>query len=74
MDWTAELEIRKTAPIGTLFFMGMCNFGKDESVLPLVRRTKTQLVCSDGKRTERIMIVTGAVVGRVCGRAQHRSA
>ncbi len=63
-NWSKELEIRKVASIGTIFYIGRCNFGRDELILPLVSRTKTQLVCSDGERTERIMIGSGRVVGR----------
>ena len=68
--WSDEFRKRREAKKGDLFYMGRTNFGQDKLVLPVIRKTKTQLICSDGTRTERIMIGTGHVVGRAMDKAQ----
>lgn len=74
-DWNAQKVLRKNAKPGDRFFIGITNFGTEKLYLPVARVTKTQIVCSDGKRTERIMIASGMVVGRPhCHPAKHMGA
>lgn len=47
------------AKIGDVLDLGMTNFGTERLRLPVVRITKTTIVCSDGIRTESVMKTTG---------------
>jgi hypothetical protein len=64
-DWVAELQKRKDAVPGDRFHLGATNFGRDELILPVIKITRTQITCSDGERTERVMIHSGKIVGRI---------
>lgn len=47
------------AKIGDTLNLGLTNFGREYLYLPVIRLTKTMIVCSDGKRTEYVMKSTG---------------
>jgi dUTP pyrophosphatase len=70
VDWAVQRKLRAEAPIGTYFHFGKMNFGVHENVLPLIRRTKTQLICSDGNRTERAMISSGKILSHTTSRVK----
>lgn len=47
------------AEVGDTVDFGCDGSGSERIVLPVVRLTKTMIVCSDGQRTERVMRSTG---------------
>lgn len=61
--WREQSRMRRTAKAGDLVHFGKTDFGTRELVLPIVRITKTRLVCSDGSRTESAMIESARQVG-----------
>jgi len=66
--WREQRRRRTEASIGTVIYFGRCNFGRDHLFMPVIRRTKTRLVCSNGERTDSVMIESGHIVGRLGAR------
>lgn len=61
--WTKQKTLRKAAKVGDWIHFGVFNGGTAELVLPVIKRSDTQFTCSNGDRTERVMIQSGRVIG-----------